>query len=91
MLSPLPTYLRTTQELWCFTWDRMTIRRVIPDVESIAGLRWLEMDLSLWVWCDMPVISTFRMFKSKNCEFKANLSYRTVPLKYKEKEAVDKK
>lgn len=59
-------------------------------MESIAGLRCLKMDLSVWVWCDIPVISTFRMFKSKNCEFKANLSYRTVPLKYKEKEA-DKK
>lgn len=57
-------------------------------VSLVSGIsRWT----CQWVWFDMPVISTFRMLKSKNCEFKATLSYRTGPLKYKEKEAVDKK
>lgn len=51
------------------------------------------MDLSVWVWCGVPVISAFRMLKSKDREFKASLSYstKTLPLKEKEKEAVESK
>lgn len=51
------------------------------------------MDLSVWVWCSMPVISAFRILKSKDREFKASLSYstKTLPLKEKEKEAVELK
>lgn len=64
----------------------MVIRHVTPNVESIAGVKCLKMDLSVWVWCDMPVILAFRMLKAKDCEFKASLSYRTLPLKYKKKQ-----